>query len=513
MQLDTPLRALALLAAIVTTGPMRAAEHDFKELLGKVPGTPNVLVMLNPEKIFASEVATKGGWKQQYGSTFADTPLLMPPSAEQFVLAADLDLAYLHPRWQTAVMRLNADPSKEQIAQKIGGQADELAGLDVVAAPRGGMIVRFAPNVFGMRQPGDRQTVGRWIRDTATPPSTPTLSPYLQAAADVPDRVGTEIIMAIDLTDAIPPAQMKKAISESDVLREHSVERQAATFALSSIRGLTIGARVTNRVYGVLKVDFDQEVTVLKDVAKPLLLETLGEAGAMIDEFENWDVKVTSKRITLEGELTQSGLRRLFSFLEMDTTAVHDHDAEAKPAAPLPGDEGPDAYKSLQYYQSVQRYLHDLKGERGGAKSYYTIAVWFDKYAKRIDRLPILGVDKDLVDYGQRTVSQMRDCVEAIRGGGIESGAQAAQVNSSNTGYGYYGGYGSYPLYGSSAQNAAAEVGAVEQQRRAIRAQERGQSSTDVRAIIRDIEQDSSNVRRQMTERYDMEFTDRPRSN
>jgi hypothetical protein len=137
--------------------------------------------------------------------------------------------------------------------------------------------------------------------------------------------------------------------------------------------------------------------------------------------------------------------------------------------------------------------------------------VWFDKYARRIDRLPILGVDKDLVDYGKRTVGQMRNCVDAIRGSGIAEGARSAQVTSGNTGYGYGDAYGSYPLYGSSANNAADQVGAVEEERRAIRAQERGQSSTDVRAIIREIEDDSSKIRRQMTERYQMEFTDIPR--
>ncbi len=499
-------RTLVLLTAIALAAQARAAEPDFKELLAKVPATPNVLVMLNPEKIFASEVATQGGWRQQYGATFADTPLLMPPSAEQFLLAADLDLAYLRPRWQTAIMRLNSDPTKEQIARQIGGQADVVAGLDAVVAPHGGLIVRFGPHLFGLRQPGDRQAVSRWIRESAT---TPPLSPYLQAAADVPDRVGTEIIMAIDLTDALQPARVKQAMSESKVLRDNSVERQAATDTLTSIRGVTIGARVTTRVYGVLKVDFDRETTSLAKVAKPLLLETLGKAGAMIDEFENWNVEVTPKRITLEGELTASGLRRLFSFLELDATAVQ---GQAQAATPPQGETDPDVYKSLQYFQSIQRLLHDLKRERGGASSYGSIAVWFDKYARRIDRLPILNVDKDLVDYGQRTVAQLRDCVEAIRGVGIASGARSAQVTSGSYGSEYGDAYGSYPLFGGSPGNVAADqVGEVEQQRRAIRAQERGQSSMDVRSIIREIEDNTSKIRRQMTERYQREFSDTPR--
>ena len=114
------------------------------------------------------------------------------------------------------------------------------------------------------------------------------------------------------------------------------------------------------------------------------------------------------------------------------------------------------------------------------------------------------------MDYGQRTVGQLRNCVEAIRGSGIRSGARSAQVTSGSGGDGY-GSYAPYALFGSAASSAAAEVGAVEQERRAIRAQERGQSSTDVRAIIHQIEEETSNIRRVMTERYNMEFVETPR--
>ena len=170
-----------------------------------------------------------------------------------------------------------------------------------------------------------------------------------------------------------------------------------------------------------------------------------------------------------------------------------------------------DAYASLKYFQSIAGHVNDLKRERG-ASSYYTIAVWFDKYARRIDRLPILHVDKDLVDYGRRTVSQLRTCVEAIRGSGIRSGARSAQVTGGGYNYDGYG-YAPYALFSSAspASRAEAQVGAVEQERRAIRAQERGQSSTDVRAIIFQIEEDKSNMRRLMTERYNIEFEDFPR--
>jgi hypothetical protein len=494
-------------AVVLLTAVAVAADDSFDELLKKVPASPNVLVLLNAEKIFASDVATAGGWKQKYGATFADTPLLLPPSAQQFVLAAELDLAHFHPMWQAAVMRLSMDPSMGLVASTIGGEEAELAGSEVVSTPRGGMIVKFAPYTYGLRQPGDRQAVGRWIREAES--STQNISPYLKAAAAVPDKVGTEIIMALDLTDALSPERVEEAMSRSAVLQDNAIDHRSAAKVLTSIRGLTLGARVTNRVFGALKIDFDSDATVLADVAKPLLIETLGNAGASINEFSEWNAKASGKRITLEGELTESGLRRLFSFLEIDATAVDaDNSAGSSddPQAP-----SVDAYTSLEYFQSISRHLNDLKHETG-ASSYYTIAVWFDKYARRIDRLPILHVDKDLVDYAGRTVSSLRNCVEAIRGAGIRSGARSAQVTGPSYDYDGYG-YAPYALFSaaSPASRAEAQVGAVEAERRAIRAQEQGQSSMDVRSIIRQIEEDTSNIRRQMTDRYNIEFEAMPK--
>ena len=81
------LRAIILAGATVVGSHARSDDTSFEELLKKVPAWPNVIVMLNPEKIFASEVATEGGWKQKYGETNVDTPLLMPPTAQQFVWA------------------------------------------------------------------------------------------------------------------------------------------------------------------------------------------------------------------------------------------------------------------------------------------------------------------------------------------------------------------------------------------------------------------------------------------
>jgi hypothetical protein len=470
---------------------------DFADLLAKVPGSANVLVTLNAEKIFASDVATRDGWKEHYEATYADAPLMLPPGAQQFVLAAELDLAFMKPKWQAAVMRLADDPSTTLIARTVRGKRDTVGGLEVVAMPHDALIVKFGPHLFGLMQPDNRQSVARWIREAESGTAHP-LSPYLQTAANLPDQVGTEIIMALDLTDAISRDRIRKAIEKSKVLREKSVDLDAAADVLTSLRGVTLGARVTGRVYGKLKVDFGRNIGVLKDVAKPLLLEVMDEAGARIDEFASWNVQTEKQRITIDGELTRDGLRRLFSFLELDATGV-DAAASDGPTQPSKPSDTEVAQKSLKYYQSVAEHLRDLSRERD-ATTYSSIALWFDKYAKRIDRLPTLDVDPDLVSYGAYAVGRLRDARDAIQGVGIRSGAGAAGVTS--------GSVEGYRLFSGDSNYAKLEVSSVEAERRSIRASERAAGSTDVRAVMRELQDESSRIRRQMTDRYKIEFSD-----
>ena len=80
-----------LLAAFAAALPA-SAWGSFPELLRRLPGDANALVVLNAEKIFSSPLAVREGWKQDYEKSFAAAPMLLPPSAQQFVLASKLGL-------------------------------------------------------------------------------------------------------------------------------------------------------------------------------------------------------------------------------------------------------------------------------------------------------------------------------------------------------------------------------------------------------------------------------------
>ncbi len=89
-----------------------------------------------------------------------------------------------------------------------------------------------------------------------------------------------------------------------------------ASQALASIRGVTFGGTVTDRRNGALRADFNEDISVIHDVAKPLLLEALCNHGMLINEFRDWNVQVSEKEVRLNGVLEDSGTRRLLSFLD-----------------------------------------------------------------------------------------------------------------------------------------------------------------------------------------------------
>jgi len=161
-----------------------------------------------------------------------------------------------------------------------------------------------------------------------------------------------------------------------------------------------------------------------------------------------------------------------------------------------------------------------LKQDLRDSKSISQTKVWFDKYARKIERLPILNVDPEMLDYGALVAKGLRAAAGSVTQMGISSAARQKQVQGSTAppvnaayhgGYGWdrggWGGYG-YNLPGANswANSAYAQVRAEAHQRQLIRSEEKAAMATDVQGIKADLVEATGNIRRRMTERYQVEF-------
>jgi hypothetical protein len=356
--------------------------------------------------------------------------------------------------------------------------------------------VQLGAKRLGIMAPANRQTVSRWLRDSDARTES-ALSPYLQGTLSAIDT--SQVVVAFDLEDALPPEIIRSKLAASTSLAGKSIDLDAAAQALASIRGLVLEVAITEGSYGRVLIHFKSDATLLAPYAKPLLLEALGNMGAMIDDVSGWTVKTEPTRFTLSGTLSPEGRRRVLSLIDHPTAAlIATSDAQqqsGQPAASKP------AQASLQYFKTITTIRDDLRGKSKDSKTFGQYAMWIDNNARKIDRLPILNVDPELLQYGSYVSSRMRDISAALKGIGINSAAQEAQVyqqfSTSAESYGGYwgGGYSYYTQWNN-----------VGGQRRAIRASERGQGATTAQGIAVEIENETNKIRQAMSQKYQINF-------
>jgi len=504
--------AYCLFALLTVTVP-RPAVAQLADLVRRVPDRPNSLVVLDVNKIFSSPLADQENWRDTHLKAFEAGMIMVPPGASRFVLASQLDLQVMQPIWEAALLNADDEVSIPTVAQRRGGTVDVVAGESTAVLPDDTYVIKFGPTVVGAMKPANRQSVARWIESSRDADRRP-LPPYLEEAVGYVQNVGTPIIIALDLENALGPAMIRARLEEMACLEGKTVDLDKLSQALASVRGVTLGITLVQRRYGSIKIDFSQDVSSAAEFAKPLLLEILGSQGAMIDEFNDWTVKVSSTQMTLSGALEASGLRRILSLLEPP------HSPDYKPPQPSAGtqpDELSAALASQEYFKTVTTLLDDLKGKRKSSEfvTWGQVGLWFERYATKIDNLPILNVDNELLDYGAFVSDSLRQSETAMKGIGARSGYRQTQLSNTG-GAGYYTGpYYSGAYYGPAARAGAAGAytaaahanlayrGQAEAQ---IRTQEKIQGNANAHFIMQGIDQATSAVRRTMTQKYKMEF-------
>ncbi|MCX7425164.1 MAG: hypothetical protein NTW96_06005 [Planctomycetia bacterium] len=505
--------ATVLLLVASGTAAAAPAETTFQDLIAQLPRSTNAVVILNVEKIKRSPLAVKEKWADNLEKAFQDGMVRIPPHATRFVVGSELDLEFMSPIYETAIAELDKKPSLERIVKEYGGTVDKLENLDAVALRTDTYVIQLAPQTLGVMRPGNRQAVLRWIKDIQSPKSA--ISPYLQRAAGFSDTSGSEIIMAIDLAGGFSWERAAKYLNgKPELLKKYGAEVNDAATVLRSVEGVRVGIRLGDEPFAKIVLDFPGGVKASPEAAKELLLEIFADLGVKLDEFDQWKCEVTPKEVSLSGTLSREGLRRMNSLIDSPAPAnvAADGDKYVSPGETA----GDKAAASVRYYQTVSKMFDDIKKGWRDLNNIASGAGFLDRYAARIDKLPVLNVDEDLLDYGQYVSTQLRAGANAVRTLGIRGGAREAQVTGydvgpSVVGYGgdayggYYGGYRSgWVAYDYPSGHDV--IKQVDSERRKIRAEEKGVMATNVYAIRDQILDATAKIRRAMSERYQTEF-------
>ncbi|MCU0982974.1 MAG: hypothetical protein MUF25_27750, partial [Pirellulaceae bacterium] len=349
---------LVLLVALSAS----SGHAGFDELVRHLPDRANTVILFNVDEILASPLAVKEGWAAKEQQAFAANWIVVPPGTMRYAGAAQLELASMQTVWQAGVAELQFEPSMPKAAALHGGSVDEISGRSVAALPPDMYVVQFGKQLAGFMRPANRQDAGRWIDEVYSDSSRMPLSPYLVEGVGFADKLGTPIIVAVDLKHVFPVAFIRSRLDSFPILQGQNVDLDQLSTALASVKGLTLGITVTDRVYGKVKLDFEQAVPLTAELAKPLLLGALANHGAMIEEFKEWQAEVKGTEITLGGYLQQGGMQRIFSLLDAPP-AMH----VPPPSSPADVQQTEQKYLALasqQYFKSVTSLLNDLSGKR-----------------------------------------------------------------------------------------------------------------------------------------------------
>ena len=72
--------------------------------------------------------------------------------------------------------------------------------------------------------------------------------------------------------------------------------------------------------------------------------------------------------------------------------------------------------------------MGDLRSESYDARTFGQIALWYDSYARKIDQMPVVGVDPEVIAYARRTANRCATPARLIRGANYQKGVRQADV-------------------------------------------------------------------------------------
>lgn len=457
---------------LLTSGVFAA---DFATLLKRVPSEANVLVMVDADRLLASPMAQQQGWKKKLAQDVSQRPLLLPPSAHKLVRAISIDLNNESATFEITLLETAKGLQLSRIADKHKGYVEKISNVDAAWLPEGAYTVKLTDDLFGVIFPANRQFLSRWVRQRSG-----EVSRYLLDATYDLKPNGPQVLIAVDLEDSVNPGSVGEKVKEFASLAGSAENLKTIAKVLEGVRGAKLGITYENKATGRLVVSFEGEAAPLKPIAKPLVLKVLGNHGLLLDEMDDWQVSIDNRQLILSGDLTEGSLMRLSTLLELPSDLTEDQEEQTDAGNPV-------IYATQAHYKAVQKLLDDLFSKKKQTFGQY--GKWADQYATKIDRLPLVNVDKDMLEYSGKVAQLLRMGSSDFKGVGIRGGARQATAGvTSYTSYGYYGGWGTYDVSGTIRGQEAA-VGAA--------------ASVEMKRQIDDL---SAAIRKVMAERYKVNF-------
>lgn len=416
-------RVIVAASIVIAGGLAGHAADSATELSRHLPGESNTVSVVRVAEILNSPRAKADNWAELASEKFLAGASIIPPWVDTLVIGA-LVRPELHQQvWSTAVLEMPKNTTMESIARSEESRVSRLGELRSVRSRRNSILVEIRPRLLGVRSPGVRQEAARWAASAAEGTSG-SLSTFLQKAVARP----AHIIQAIDLNNAADIHGIRDYLEGSGLMPEDAVERVELPPLLTSLQGVGLFVSVDESTTATVVMEFGKDTRKLGQSVAAVFRHVVDDMHMSLDELETATVMAQGQTVTLEMELSDESLRQVISLISSPHPAhqanetARNTDEAASPAPPAPGRVSADLPASQRYYRSVIKVIDDIDRINRSSKSSRS-ATWLDNFARRIDHLPTVGVERQLLEFGSRVSERIRALAASLRG-------QSVQVNA-----------------------------------------------------------------------------------
>lgn len=491
------LLVVTLLTAVGIPSPARAQPGNsrvFGDLLKRIPEPSDVLMLVNVDGLFDSPMGRRENWRQQ-ATTNHRGRLGLAPDVSKFAVAVGMDFSSMQEQWKVGMVQLrrNVPVKLNDLASREGGYVETVEKVPIAWTPRDFYLFDFPDNLVGFASPTNRKDLVKWIRSALWHPRN--FPPGWADRAVFRADAGAQIVLAFDLADAVSPKSVQPWLNTFDVVKKTSTDPSLLAPRLASVKSAFLIVKVDQGIEGNLRIDFDSEVDYTSRVARTLILDVVENFGLELPEMKTWNLSFDKKKaVEMTGRMSEESVRKVLSLAHPPQLAAERaptaeapvaSQAETKSAAPSTRPQSDAVSASQGYFRSVASLITGLKGTE--RPTYRSTKTWYDRYAKQIEELPLLGVDKELLDWGAAVARTLREMSS-----GINYYSQNQKYTLATTPSGVYGGYDS----GSSRAYDAS----------VIKKQADSQMSVDLDKRWQALESSIADMRRKMVEKYQVDF-------
>ncbi len=492
---NTKIQIFTLLAFCITLLSVTAANAQFEDAAKFVPENANCLVMVQAENILNSAIGRRENWATDRSAAFRSGASFFPPTTKRILMGSQIDFEFLDSVYHVGVFeKKGSEINLVEVSKRVNGNISTIGGKQALELPNNSYLIKVDNTTLVTMTPSNRQMTTRWLAKTTN--GRMRVSPYLAEAVKFADQ-NAQVIVAFDLEGVLEPAEVEKRLVESGAVLE--VSAAAVTKTLSNLRGVTLGVTVNDRISGAIKIDFSSDPSNVTPVSKAILIAALKKNGLMIDDIASWNVTSSGNQIRLSGPMTSEGFRQIGSLVHQPLEDDM-HGASGGVTSNAEPTKQNMATRTKQYLGDIDHILEIQRKKK--EEQLNTYAKWFDRYARQIDGISILGVDPIAIDFGTYVGNAFRDISGDLNTSNLSKNESVSSQGFSgpgggrwNYGYGYGYGYGTINgrNYTRDSRRNASALGT-----------EKGMNQKS--DTLRQIDAKESQVKKALTEKYQINF-------